>query len=117
MATPPNAKTAPEVQRQRLLNRVAALYHQSFEEDPKGRDYLAQVGLKETSVLDGFQTGWVNGSLLATIPEESELTGTLEGPGAHGRTGPGSVGGLRGVPVVCRDGRLRGTVRPQGRKR
>ncbi len=81
MATPPNAKTAPEVQRQRLLNRVAALYHQSFEEDPKGRDYLAQVGLKETSVLDGFQTGWVNGSLLATIPEESELTEHLKALG------------------------------------
>ena len=87
-ATPPaKTATAPEVQRQRLLNRVATLYHQSFQEDPKGRDYLAQVGLKDSFVLDDFQTGWVNGTLLATIPEESELQehlkalGLLDGQG------------------------------------
>ncbi len=81
-ATPPlKVVTAPEVQRQRLLNRVAALYHQSFQEDSKGRDYLAQVGLKEISVLDDFQTGWVNGTLLATIPEESELQEHLKALG------------------------------------
>jgi hypothetical protein len=78
---PPKAVAVPEVQRQRLLNRVAVLYHQSFGEDPRGRDYLAQVGLKDSAVLDNFQVGWVNGSLLATIPEESELTEHLRALG------------------------------------
>jgi len=87
-ATPPlKVVTAPEVQRQRLLNRVAALYHQSFEEDPKGRDYLAQAGLKDLSVLTDFQTGWVNGSLLATIPEESELQEHMKALGLIDREG------------------------------
>jgi DNA primase len=78
--SPPHTIT-PEVQRQRLLNRVAALYHQCFQEDPKGKEYLAQVGLKDLSVLTEFQTGWVNGTLLATIPEESELQEDLRSLG------------------------------------
>ena len=84
--SPPHNIT-PEVQRQKLLNRVAALYHQCFEEDPQGRNYIAQVGLSELSLLTDFQAGWVNGTLLATIPEESELTehlkalGLLDGQG------------------------------------
>jgi hypothetical protein len=83
----PSHAATPEVSRQRLLNRVAALYHQCFQEDSKGKEYLAQVGLKNLSVLTEFQTGWVNGALLATIPEESELQedlralGLLDGQG------------------------------------
>jgi hypothetical protein len=65
---------------------VAALYHQCFQEDPKGKEYLAQVGLKNLSVLTDFQTGWVNGTLLTTIPEESELQEDLRALGLlHGR--------------------------------
>jgi hypothetical protein len=60
---------------------VAALYHQCFQEDPKGKEYLAQVGLKNLSVLTDFQTGWVNGTLLTTIPEESELQEDLRALG------------------------------------
>jgi hypothetical protein len=93
---------------------VAALYHQCFQEDPKGKEYLAQVGLKNLSVLTDFQTGWVNGTLLATIPEESELQkdlrvlGLLDGQGQEVLSGcvvfpwfseSGDCAGLYGLKV------------------
>jgi hypothetical protein len=93
---------------------VAALYHQCFQEDLKGRDYLAQIGLKDSSVLGDFQVGWVNGTLLATIPEESELQkdlralGLLDGQGQETLSGcvvfpwfneSGDCAGLYGLKV------------------
>lgn len=67
-----------ENHRRRLLNRVVAWYHQTFMEDARGMDYLAERGLTDLGLFGDFKVGFSNGTLLTTIPEESELQETLK---------------------------------------
>jgi hypothetical protein len=87
-----------EVARRKLLGRVAALYHQAFLDDPRARVILEALGLKDVSLLKGFQAGYVNGSLMATIPEDGELREGLQALGVLDEKGQEALAGCVVVP-------------------
>ena len=84
--------------RRKLLGRVAALYHRAFQEDPRAKAALAVHGLKSVSMLVGFQAGYANGSLLATIPEDSELQEGLQALGVLDEEGKETLAGCVVIP-------------------
>jgi hypothetical protein len=68
-----------KVERQRLLRKVAAWYHQAFQDDPKCREALAKYGLTDVGLFTDFRIGYCNGTLKETAPPRSVLRGLLRG--------------------------------------
>jgi hypothetical protein len=64
-----------------LLNRTVAWYHQSFLDDPKGKQALATLGLTDTEIFLDFKVGYANNTVLKTISEGSELQQGLKALG------------------------------------
>lgn len=62
-----------KLERQRLLRKVAAWYHQAFQDDPKGREALAKWGLTDVALFTDFRIGFCNGTLKETAPPRSGL--------------------------------------------
>jgi len=75
------APTVPPQNRGRLLNRVVLFYHQTFCEDPRAREYLKARGITDAAVLENFQVGYANGTLLNTVPEEGDVRAGLREAG------------------------------------
>ncbi len=84
--------------RRKLLGRVAVLYHQAFLEDPRAKGVLEALGLKDLSMLTEFKVGYVNGSLMATIPEDGELQEGLKALGVLDGEGREALAGCVVVP-------------------
>lgn len=75
-------EASPEAQlRQKLLNRVAAFYHKTFQDEAQPQEALKALGLTDVSLFADFKVGFANGTLLSIIPEGSELKDTLKGLG------------------------------------
>ncbi len=75
-------ENSPEAQlRQKLLNRVAAFYHKTFQEQAQPQAALKALGLTDVSLFADFKVGFANGTLLSIIPEGSELQEALKGLG------------------------------------
>lgn len=69
------------LERQRLLRKVAAWYHQTFQDDPKGREALGVRGLTDVSLFMDFRIGFCNGTLKQTAPPRSGLRAMLKEAG------------------------------------
>jgi len=70
-----------KLERQRLLRKVAAWYHQTFQDDPKGREALGVRGLTDVSLFNDFRIGFCNGTLKETAPPRSGLRAMLKEAG------------------------------------
>ncbi len=69
-----------------LLARVAAHYHRVFRENPEGQAYLKSRALVDAGMLEAFEVGYVDGSLVSTL--DSDARRALTGSGvltAHSR--------------------------------
>jgi DNA primase len=75
------AKPREAIERGRLLSRVATWYHRIFQEEERGRVALGKMGVGDAAMLSEFQVGWVNGSLMNTIPAGSDLEESLKALG------------------------------------
>jgi len=75
---PRAARTQPEqgltaVRRAKLLERVAAFYHQRFLDRPEGQQYLIRVcGLRNLSLFSDYRIGYADGSLLEALPRDAD---------------------------------------------
>jgi len=54
-----------------LLARVAAHYHRVFREKPEGQAYLKSRALVDAGMLEAFEVGYVDGSLVPTLDASS----------------------------------------------
>ena len=69
----------------RVLNRVAAVYHQCFCEDPRALEYLMKRGISNNAIFSDYKIGYSNGTLLNMIPGQGDIcealkeTGIIEG--------------------------------------
>lgn len=62
-----------DVERSKLLMRVARFYHQRFLDRPEGLQYLVKRrGIKNVALLRDYQIGYADGSLLAALPQDDE---------------------------------------------
>lgn len=61
------------VRRAKLLERVAAFYHQRFLDRPEGQQYLVKaLGLRNVSLFRDYRIGFADGSLLDALPQDAE---------------------------------------------
>jgi DNA primase len=61
------------VRQTKLLERVAAFYHQRFLDRPEGQQYLIKVrGLRNVSLFTDYRIGYADGSLLQALPQDAE---------------------------------------------
>ena len=61
------------VRRAKLLERVAAFYHQRFLDRPEGQQYLVRVrGIRNVSLFGDYRIGYADGSLLQALPQDAE---------------------------------------------
>lgn len=61
------------VRRAKLLERVAAFYHQRFLDRPEGQHYLVKVrGIRNLSLFRDYRVGYADGSLLQALPQDAE---------------------------------------------
>ena len=68
------------VRRAKLLERVAAFYHQRFLDRPEGQQYLIQVrGLRNVSLFTDYRIGYADGSLLQAVPQDAESIDLFRG--------------------------------------
>ena len=64
------------VRRAKLLERVAAFYHQRFLDRPEGQHYLVKVrGIRNVSLFRDYRIGYADGSLLQALPQDAESIG------------------------------------------
>lgn len=61
------------VRRAKLLERVAAFYHQRFLDKPEGQQYLVrQRGIRNLGLFRDYRIGYADGSLLEALPQDAE---------------------------------------------
>jgi hypothetical protein len=61
------------VRRAKLLERVAAFYHQRFLDKPEGQQYLVQQrGIRNLGLFRDYRVGYADGSLLQALPQDEE---------------------------------------------
>src|SRR5688572_22364148 len=61
------------VRRAKLLERVAAFYHQRFLDRQEGQHYLVKVrGIRNISLFNDYRIGYADGSLLQALPQDAE---------------------------------------------
>ena len=66
----------------KLLSKVISYYQHSFTQDSRGLNYLKnERGITDNQTFKDFETGYVNGSLLETLPEDEEIIKALKGIG------------------------------------
>ncbi len=63
--------------RPQLLAQVAKYYAKCLPEDQEAIDYLRSRGLAQHTLLDGFQLGFCNGTLLKTLPRQGDVRKAL----------------------------------------
>jgi hypothetical protein len=61
------------VRRAKLLERVAAFYHQRFLDSPEGPQYLVKRrGIRNLGLFRDYRIGYADGSLLDALPRDDE---------------------------------------------
>ncbi|MBT3378909.1 MAG: hypothetical protein HN742_18415 [Lentisphaerae bacterium] len=96
-----------------LLDRVASLYSITLCEHADIRSRLANLGLEDACVLDAFNAGYSNGTLLNTIPARGTLRSELGALGILGRKGRKLVEEFTGhitFPVLDANGNTSGIM-------
>jgi DNA primase len=63
----------------KLLSKVLSFYQHSFTQDSRGINYLKnERGIADNQTFKDFEIGYVNGSLLETLPEDEEIIKALK---------------------------------------
>jgi DNA primase catalytic core len=110
----PEGETVPdlsEVERQALLRRVLAYYHETLKQSPEALDYLAARGLNHPELIARFQLGYANRTLAYSLPNKrlkagAEQRGALQAIGLMRESGHEHFNGSLVVPIVGRDGHV-----------
>lgn len=98
----PLAATADQ---QTLLRRVVGFYHHTLKSHPEAQAYLEKRGLNHPDLIDHFQLGFANRSLLAKLPSRQlkpgkALRAQLMALGVLRKTGHEHLNGALVVPVL-----------------
>ena len=109
IALPPLRNPAPEssprelsaAEASGLLQRVVTFYARALHKDRGGLDYLQGRGLADPTMMETFQVGYCNGTMLAAVP--SELRAGLISLGVLNVRGREHFEGCVTVPIGSAD--------------
>jgi DNA primase catalytic core len=98
-----------DVERQALLRRVLAYYHDTLKQSPEALGYLAARGLNHPELIAHFQLGYANRTLGYSLPAKqlkagAEIRGQLQRVGLMRESGHEHFNGSLVVPVIGLDG-------------
>jgi DNA primase catalytic core len=79
--TKPAAPAMTEAGRRHLLASVVGHYHRVFRERPEGQAYLRSRGVVDPEMLQAFEAGYVDGSLVKTFDGRGEVGRALREAG------------------------------------
>ncbi len=74
-ATAANTTITPSEDDQTLLKQVFSHYHHTLKSSDKGLAYLEQRGLADPELIEYFQLGYADQSLMRTLPNRSSSAG------------------------------------------
>ncbi|MBU4357627.1 MAG: toprim domain-containing protein [Proteobacteria bacterium] len=86
-AKQPAPTPALTVKDKKLLARVVAYYQHSFNEDPRGLEYLNNRGITDNQAIKDFAVGFVTGTLKEILPDDEEITKALQKIGILNKKG------------------------------
>jgi DNA primase catalytic core len=92
----------------KLLQRVAAFYARTLYKDRAGLDYLKGRKLDEPALLEIFQAGYSNGTLLNVLPQGGEIIDGLKTLGVLNAKGREHFYGCVTVPILDAQGNICG---------
>ena len=78
---------ADAIDRQKALANIANFYREALRRDKAGQDLARSLGLHDGGLLERFQMGYANGSLLKAIPSKGALRDYLREIGLLGADG------------------------------
>jgi hypothetical protein len=78
---------ADAIDRQKALANIANFYREALRRDKAGQDLSRSLGLHDGGLLERFQVGYANGSLLTAIPSKGALRDYLREIGLLGADG------------------------------
>jgi hypothetical protein len=95
------------VRRAKLLERVAAFYHQRFLDRPDGQQYLVkQRGIRNLGLFRDYRIGYADGSLLEALPQDAESIGLFRQLGVLNSRGREVLAGCVVFPLFDVSGAL-----------
>jgi len=110
-ARPATQAAAPQLspgEAAKLLQRVAAFYARTLYKDRAGLDYLKGRKLDEPALLEIFQAGYSNGTLLNVLPQGGEIIDGLKALGVLNAKGREHFRGCVTVPIFDAAGTVAG---------
>jgi hypothetical protein len=78
---------ADAIDRQKALANIANFYREALRRDKAGQELARSLGLHDSGLLERFQMGYANGSLLKAIPSKGALRDYLREIGLLGADG------------------------------
>lgn len=91
----------------KLLERVAAFYHQRFLDRPEGREYLVKGrGIRNLSLFRDYRIGYADGSLLETLPQDADSLAQFRAIGVLDANGKEVLAGCIVFPLFDATGAL-----------
>jgi DNA primase catalytic core len=91
-----------------LLRRVVKFYVRTLRKDPAGMSYLKGRNLADAAMLETFQIGCSNGSLLKALPKSGDLIRHLKTLGVLNAKGQEHFRGCVTVPIFDTAGKVAG---------
>jgi len=91
-----------------LLRRVVKFYVRTLRKDAGGLSYLKQRNLTDAAMLEVFQIGYSNGSLLRALPKSGDLIRNLKTLGVLNAKGQEHFRGCVTVPIFDAAGKVSG---------
>ena len=91
-----------------LLQRVVKFYVRTLRKDPAGMGYLNRRNLSGATMLEAFQIGYSNGSLLRALPKSGDLIRNLKTLGVLNAKGQEHFRGCVTVPIFDAAGKVTG---------
>ena len=109
---------AEPVNRAQLLANVAKLYREALRRDKAGRALAAKLGLHDEQVLERFQVGYANGSMLRAIPSKGGIRDALTEFGLIDPAGKELADGCLVIPALDQHENVTGfvMVAPDGKE-
>ena len=91
-----------------LLQRVVKFYVRTLRKDETGMSYLNRRNLSGATMLEAFQIGYSNGSLLRALPKSGDVIRNLKTLGVLNAKGQEHFGGCITVPIFDAAGHVAG---------
>ena len=83
-----------------LLEKAALFYHKTLQRENEAFETLRQHGLCDADLIQRFQIGSCDGSLLQVLPKDDTIRNTLLGLGLSTALAWVLGGGLRTLPPI-----------------